>query len=181
MDLSIVTTMYQSAPHLEEFYRRCCVAAEKITQHYEIILVNDGSPDSSLDIAVSLHEGDERVRVIDLSRNYGHHKAMMTGLAHARGKLVFLIDCDLEEDPELLEPFHEELLVSGADVTYGVQDSRGGRLFGRVAGQQQPADRHLPFLPVSGRLQGSPRNHSRLRSIAKAQRHTPSREGSGSL
>jgi len=132
-DLSIVTTMYQSAPHLEEFYRRCCATADKISQDYEMIFVNDGSPDDSLDIAVSLHEGDARVRVIDLSRNYGHHRAMMTGLAHARGKLVFLIDCDLEEDPELLEVFHKELLVSGADVIYGVQETRKGRLFGRMA------------------------------------------------
>jgi len=132
-DLSIVTTMYQSAPHLEEFYRRCCAAAEKITKDYEIIFVNDGSPDNSLDIAVSLHERDGRVTVIDLSRNFNHHKAMMTGLAHARGKLVFLIDCDLEEDPELLEVFHKELLASGADVVYGVQETREGRLFGRMA------------------------------------------------
>jgi|GEM_PF-31960 len=132
-DLSIVTTMYQSGPHLEEFYRRCCAAAEKITQNYEMIFVNDGSPDSSLDIAVSLHERDARVRVIDLSRNFDHHRAMMTGLAHARGKLVFLIDCDLEEDPELLEVFHKELLASGADVIYGIQETRQGRLFGRMA------------------------------------------------
>ena len=55
-------------------------------------------------MALELLERDARVRVIDLARNFGHHKAMMTGLAHARGDLVFLIDSDLEEDPELLAP-----------------------------------------------------------------------------
>ena len=135
MNLSIVSTMYSSAPYLDEFYRRICTTAEKITSDYEILLVNDGSPDESLDMAIALHERDPRVRVIDLSRNFGHHKAMMTGLAHATGDLVFLIDSDLEEDPEFLESFHEELTNSGADVVYGVQESRKGDLFERLSGR----------------------------------------------
>ena len=55
-----------------------------------IIFVNDGSPDESLEIALGLLARDERVRVMNLARNFGHHKAMMTGLEHARGDLVFL-------------------------------------------------------------------------------------------
>lgn len=134
MDLSIVSTMYESAPYLDEFYRRTCAAAEKVTQDYEIVLVNDGSPDDSLDVAIGLYENDPRVRVVDLSRNFGHHKAMMTGLAHASGDLVFLIDCDLEEDPELLGTFYDELKASGADVVYGVQESRKGDYWERISG-----------------------------------------------
>ena len=76
---------------------------------YEIVFVNDGSPDDSLDVALELFRVDPHVRVVDLARNFGHHKAMMTGLAHARGDLVFLIDSDLEEDPELLPSFVETL------------------------------------------------------------------------
>jgi len=75
------------------------------------------------------------VHIIDLSRNFGHHKALMTGLAHARGELVFLIDCDLEEDPAWLSAFHETMNTSGADVVYGVQESRKGGWVERVAGQ----------------------------------------------
>jgi putative glycosyltransferase len=134
MDLSIVTTLYRSALHLEEFHRRVCAVAEQITSGCEIILVNDGSPDNSLEIALSIYERDDRVRVIDLSRNFGHHKAMMTGLRHACGDLVFLIDSDLEEEPELLEPFHRELKATGAEVVFGVQQKRRGRLFERVSG-----------------------------------------------
>lgn len=134
MTLSIVTTLYDSAPYLEQFYLRACAAAEQITHGYEIILVNDGSPDNSLDIAISIHLRDKRVRVIDLSRNFGHHKAMMTGLAHARGDMVFLLDSDLEEEPELLNKFHEELQRTGADVVFGVQQKRKGRLFERISG-----------------------------------------------
>jgi len=134
MDLSIVTTLYRSAPYLEEFYARTCAVAERMTDNFEIILVNDGSPDNSLEIALSLYRKDPRTRVIDLSRNFGHHKAMMTGLIHARGDLVFLLDSDLEEEPELLERFGEELKTSGAEVVYGVQEKRKGEFFERVSG-----------------------------------------------
>jgi putative glycosyltransferase len=134
MTLSIVTTLYDSAPYLEQFYVRICAAAEQITHDYEIVLVNDGSPDNSLDIAISIHLKDKRVRVIDLSRNFGHHKAMMTGLAHARGDLVFLLDSDLEEEPELLNKFYDEFRRTGVDVVFGVQQKRKGKFFERISG-----------------------------------------------
>lgn len=134
MNLSIVTTLYCSASHLSEFYRRSCAVAEKIAGDFEIILVNDGSPDGSLQIALSLYQTDPRITVIDLSRNFGHHKAMMTGLAHARGELIFLIDSDLEEEPEMLERFCEELKATAADVVFGVQNRRKGKIFERLSG-----------------------------------------------
>jgi putative glycosyltransferase len=132
--LSIVSTLYQSAPHLEEFYRRVRAAASLLTDDFEIVLVNDGSPDDSLGIALSLFRQDPHVRVVDLARNFGHHKAMMTGLARASGDLVLLIDSDLEEDPELLNVFHQTLLQTGADVIYGVQAERRGSLAERAGG-----------------------------------------------
>ena len=134
MDLSIVTTMYYSAPYLEEFYDMITTIARKITDDYEILFVNDGSPDNSLDIAISLYERDDSVRVIDLSRNFGHHKAIMTGLAYAKGELVFLIDCDLEEEPELLGKFYDEFKGSDADVIYGVQQVRKGGFLEKISG-----------------------------------------------
>ena len=135
MDLSIVTTMYHSATYIMEFYNRICFTAEKITKDYEIVFVNDGSPDNSLEIAVSLYEKASNVRVVDLSRNFGHHKAMMTGLIHAKGKHVFLIDCDLEEAPEFLELFYATYTkTEDVDVVYGVQKARKGRLVERISG-----------------------------------------------
>jgi putative glycosyltransferase len=161
MDLSIVTTLYRSAPYLEEFYARTCAVAERMTRDFEIILVNDGSPDQSLEIALSLYRKDPRVRVIDLSRNFGHHKAMMTGLTHARGDLVFLLDSDLEEEPELLERFHKELGSTGADVIYGVQEKRKGEFFERVSGVlyfkvfNLFSNHHIPPNHVTARLMTS--------------------------
>ena len=126
MKLSIVTTLYKSAAHVEEFYRRASEAARRITDDYEIVMVDDGSPDNSLDIACAIAATDGRVRVVELSRNFGHHKALMTGLDHARGELCFLIDSDLEEDPALLGTFMDKMQSTDCDVVYGFQESRKG-------------------------------------------------------
>jgi putative glycosyltransferase len=134
MRLSIVSTLFRSGRHLEEFFARVSASAKSVTPDYEIVLVNDGSPDDSLEVALKLFAVDERVRIIDLARNFGHHKAMMTGLEAARGELVFLIDSDLEEDPELLTAFAARLAATGSDVVYGVQGQRRGGLFERVSG-----------------------------------------------
>src|SRR5262249_19506384 len=99
-----------------------------------IILVNDGSSDHSLDLAVKLTEEDKHVLVVDLSRNFGHHKAMMTGLAHSRGEQVFLIDSDLEEDPLWLLSFAEQMKREQCDLLYGVQKKRKGGWFEQLTG-----------------------------------------------
>lgn len=136
MKLSIVATLYKSAPYLTEFYQRASTAAQKIVgDEYEIVLVNDGSPDNSLDLAVQLTETDIHVVVVDLSRNFGHHRAMMTGLAYAKGQKVFLIDSDLEEEPEWLVRFAEQMERERCDVVYGVQARRKGNLFERWSGK----------------------------------------------
>ena len=134
MDLSVVTTLYRTAPYLEEFCARTLAVAQSLTDDFEIILVNDGSPDDSLEIALSLYRKDRRITIIDLSRNFGHHRAIMTGLAQARGNLVFLIDSDLEEEPELLEEFYEALRARSVDVVFGVQNKRKGGFFERTSG-----------------------------------------------
>jgi putative glycosyltransferase len=132
--LTIVTTLYQSADTIEEFYRRVMAAAEPLQHCVELVMVNDGSPDDSLDLALALHRSDPRVTVIDLARNFGHHKAIMTGLAYASGDIVFLIDSDLEEYPEEITRFYERLAQGDCDVVYGVQKSRRGGIFERVSG-----------------------------------------------
>lgn len=110
-------------------------AAEPLFDDIELIFVNDGSPDDSLELALRLVNCDPRVRVVDLSRNYGHHRAMIAGLEHTAGDLVFLIDCDLEEDPELLAPLYEALRSDPhADVAFGVQRSRKGNSVERIGG-----------------------------------------------
>lgn len=135
--LSIVTTLYNSAATIAEFVRRAVSAAEPITPAFEIVVVDDGSPDDSLRLVLELLRSEPRIKVIELSRNFGHHAAMMTGLMHADGEYVFLIDSDLEEAPELLGEFWQKLHATEMDVVYGYQSERRGdfgrRVFGRLA------------------------------------------------
>jgi putative glycosyltransferase len=136
MKLSIVTTLYKSSTYIEEFYCRITNEAKKITEHYEIIFVDDGSPDDSLSKVIKLSKKDYHIKIIELSRNFGHHKAIMTGLNHTSGEFVFLIDSDLEEDPELLSKFWEEFNSNkqNFDAVYGVQNNRKGNLFEKFSG-----------------------------------------------
>lgn len=134
MRISVVTTLYQSAPYIMEFHERIIDTLNKHTDDYQIVYVNDGSPDESLELALTLHEVDESVLVVDLSRNFGHHKAAMTGLEYAGGELVFLIDVDLEEEPEILSEFITTKDLQDADVAYGVQKSRKGSFVERFFG-----------------------------------------------
>lgn len=135
MKLSIVATLYQSAPYINEFHERAsAVARQLVGDDYEIILVNDGSPDNSLELAIQLTEQDAHVLVVDLSRNFGHHKAMMTGLGQSIGEKVFLIDSDLEEEPEWLINFNEQLQRDSCDVVYGIQVNRRGGIVESVTG-----------------------------------------------
>lgn len=135
MNLSIVATLYHSQDYIAEFYKRATLAAKQFAgDDYEIILVNDGSPDNSLDLAVKLNEIDSHVVVIDLSRNFGHHNAMRAGLEHSTGDYVFLIDSDLEEEPEWLISFSEQMITEKSDVVYGVQKERKGGWFEKMSG-----------------------------------------------
>jgi len=134
--LSIVTTLFRSSPYLDEFHRRATAAAASLVgDDYEIVMVNDGSPDTSLEQAIELSTRDPHVVVVDLSRNFGHHKAMVAGLEHADGELLFLLDSDLEEEPEWLPEFHRALLAERADVVYGRQQERKGGWFERWSGE----------------------------------------------
>ena len=135
MKLSIVTTLYQSEEYIQEFYSRASfVANDLVGDSFEIIFVNDGSPDGSLSGVLELVKNDPRVVVVDLSRNFGHHQAMMTGLSYAQGEEIFLIDSDLEESPEWLVRFHERYVTSSADMVFGVQAERRGKWVERLTG-----------------------------------------------
>lgn len=135
MEMSVVATLYYSSAYINEFYQRVCgVMQQMCISDFEIVFVNDGSPDNSLDLAIALAKRDSRITVVDLSRNFGHHKAIMTGLEHAQGEFIYLLDSDLEEEPEWLIEFYNTMQARDADVVYGVQLVRKGKLFERLSG-----------------------------------------------
>lgn len=133
--ITVVTTLYYSEPYLTEFYRRTKATLKQISEDSEIIFVNDGSPDGCVQKVLELQRQDSSIVLIDLSRNFGHHQAIMTGLQHVSGDYVFLIDADLEEDPELLLTFFNQIQEDKTiDVVYGVQEKRKGNINERITG-----------------------------------------------
>jgi putative glycosyltransferase len=161
MILSVVTTLYSSAPYIEEFYRRILAQLQALPVDYEIVFVDDGSPDNALDVALEVMNRDPRVSVVELSKNFGHHKAMMTGLSQARGDLVLLIDVDLEEPPEILGEFYRQLTEKSVDIVFGVQQERHGTWFQRASGE---AFYHLYNLLSTNVV---PRNQLRARLMTR--------------
>src|ERR1700722_4158091 len=161
MILSIVTTLYNSAPYIEEFYGRVLAQIQSLPVDYEIVFVDDGSPDNALGVAIKIADRDPHVSVVELSKNFGHHKAMMTGISQARGDLVFLIDVDLEEPPEILGDFYRELTEKSVDIVFGIQQQRHGTWFQRTSGE---AFYHLYNLLSSNVI---PRNQLRSRLMTR--------------
>jgi putative glycosyltransferase len=137
MRLSIVSSVYRTAAFLDRFHAECQAALDALgVADYEIILTIDGSPDDWRPTAERLKERDPRVRVIELSRNFGHHAALWCGLEHARGDLVFLIDSDLEVAPAVLIEFAAALAADpDLDVVYACQARRGGKRESAILGR----------------------------------------------
>lgn len=133
-DLSIVATLYCSEAFVEEFCRRAVKAAQRWAKKFEVILVNDGSPDGSLARALKLQAEIPELVIVDFARNFGHHPAILAGLVEAGGENIFLLDSDLEEEPEWLELFGEVMLKEKADVVFGQQIQRKGGLSERITG-----------------------------------------------
>lgn len=126
MKISFVTTIYWTANEVEPFATACFEAADELGAECEVIFVNDGSPDNGIELARDLAERDARVIAIDLSRNFGQHKALWAGMTMATGDLLMILDGDLEEDPRWAAQFYAIMKTSAVDVVYGVQQRPKG-------------------------------------------------------
>jgi dolichol-phosphate mannosyltransferase len=123
--VSVVAPVYDEEILLPEFYRRVTAALEQLAVPFELILVNDGSHDSSGAIMDRLHQADARVKVIHFSRNFGHQIAITAGTDHATGQAVAVIDSDLQDPPEVIIEMYKEW-QNGFQVIYGVRAQREG-------------------------------------------------------
>jgi dolichol-phosphate mannosyltransferase len=134
MKLSVVVPCYNEEECVEELHRRIKKACDEseIQDSYEIVLVNDGSSDSTLFKMQTLSKKDERLVIVDLSRNHGHQLALTAGLSVSKGKQVFIIDADLQDPPEHLQPMLDIAKKDKADVVYGQRTSREGESFFKI-------------------------------------------------
>jgi|KBSMisStandDraft_5_1062788.scaffolds.fasta_scaffold97640_3 glycosyltransferase involved in cell wall biosynthesis len=115
--LSIVAPVYLSDAIVPEFVRRTCEGAARVTADFELLLVEDGSPDNSWSAIVSECDRDPRVKGVQLSRNFGQQPAITAGLAHARGRYVVVMDSDLQDDPEYIPDLYRKSL-EGFDIVF---------------------------------------------------------------
>jgi dolichol-phosphate mannosyltransferase len=121
--LSVVTPVYKAERILPELYRRLKSALEQITKDFEIIMVNDHSPEGDWSVIRGLAAADPRVKGIDLVRNFGQHVAIAAGLDIAEGERVVVMDCDLQDQPEEIPKLYEKA-QEGYDVVWGRRHSR---------------------------------------------------------
>jgi len=160
MKLSVVTALYKSKPFLKTFLKEIIDNIQKINiNDFEIVFVNDGSPDDSVEYLLKMKKEIPQIKIIDLSRNFGHHYAIQAGLNYASGEYVFLIDNDLETPPSVLVDYYKEIKNdSTLDVVYGFQETRKGNFIEKKAGSifwvliNKLSDTNIPHNILTERL-----------------------------
>jgi polyisoprenyl-phosphate glycosyltransferase len=125
MFLSVVAPCFNEAANLIEFHRRVSAVCDGLGS-WELVLVNDGSTDTTLEIIQSLVRRDPHVVGINLARNYGHQIALTAGLRHCGGEYILILDADLQDPPELLDEMLRLMDEQCADVVYGQRRAREG-------------------------------------------------------
>lgn len=131
IDLSIVVPVFNEEGNLEELYQRLTKVLISLKISYEIIMVDDGSRDRSLEIMRRLSDQDPNVIAITLTRNFGQHPAIAAGLSQAGGKMVVIMDADLQNPPEEI-PKLLQGLDQGYDLAFGVRKERKDNLLRRL-------------------------------------------------
>ncbi len=150
--LSVVVPVFNEQDVIDEFYGRLKKTLDSLGETHEILFVDDGSRDGTLSRLLAFQKSDPRVRVLELSRNFGHQYAITAGLDHASGSACVVLDADLQDPPEMI-PRMMDRWRSGYEVVYAVRASREGdglfkrwtallfyRLLGLLAGVAIPPD-----------------------------------------
>ncbi|MGD0456722.1 MAG: glycosyltransferase family 2 protein [Terriglobia bacterium] len=150
--LSVIVPCANEEEVLHETHRRLTNALGMIGIKFEIIYIDDGSTDSTMDVLREIQSSDHQVRVVSLSRNFGHQVAITAGMEHAAGDAIVVIDADIQDPPEVIAEFVERW-QAGYDVAYGVHTEREGetafkrwtaklfyRLIGKLSDTQIPPD-----------------------------------------
>jgi polyisoprenyl-phosphate glycosyltransferase len=123
--LSVIVPLYNEELVIRDMYRRLTNVLDGNQIDYEVILINDGSQDGTLRFAKQLCETDKRIKLLSLSRNFGHQIAITAGMDTVSGQIAVIIDADLQDPPEVILPMIEKWR-EGCQVVYGVRKERKG-------------------------------------------------------
>lgn len=153
VELSVVIPVYGCSRSLPELHRRLVASIEPLTGDFEVVLVDDASPDGAWPVLCELAEADPRVRLLRLSRNFGQHAAITAGLTRSRGRWTVVMDCDLEEPPEEIPRLYAAA-QEGYDIVRGERTGRRHTAFRRWSSKAYryvflEGDRHAGYGTLS--------------------------------
>lgn len=124
---SLIIPVYNEEDMIDELAARSIKAVESFTSNYEILFINDGSTDSTLSKLIEVRKHHSRIKIVDLSKNFGHQAAFTAGLEMALGNYVAMMDGDLQDPPELLAEMHRMISQEGFDIVSGKRKGRKGK------------------------------------------------------
>jgi len=130
--ISLVIPIYNEESVIDELIERCVKVLSKISDDYELMLVDDGSRDGSLIKMLHHREGNKRIKVLSLSKNFGHQAALTAGLEHVTGDYIAMMDGDLQDPPEHIAEMYGKLASGEYDVINGIRKARKGSIGKRV-------------------------------------------------
>jgi dolichol-phosphate mannosyltransferase len=122
---SIIAPIYNEEGNIQVLYDRMCKVMDSTGESWELVTINDGSRDRSLELLEALSAKDSRIKVVNFARNFGHQLAVTAGLNHAAGDAIVVIDTDLQDPPELILEMIERW-KAGYQVVYAVREERKG-------------------------------------------------------
>ena len=128
MDISVIIPIYNEEGNIPLLHERLSKVMKGIGVSYELVFVNDGSADKSMEMIKEYAAKDETIRYIDLSRNFGHQIAVSAGLDNVRGDAVVIIDADLQDPPELIQEMYSKM-KEGFEVVYAKRKKRAGESY----------------------------------------------------
>jgi glycosyltransferase involved in cell wall biosynthesis len=130
--ISLVIPVYNEEELIFTLFERVQNAMESIGEHFEVLLVDDGSADSTFEKLKICHNRDKRFKILSLSRNFGHQAAYTAGLNYAKGDYIGMMDGDLQDPPELIREMYQKAVDEGFDVVYGKRGERKEKLSKRL-------------------------------------------------
>jgi polyisoprenyl-phosphate glycosyltransferase len=125
--LSLVIPVYNEEKLIDELIKRTLSALDSFINDYEVLFVDDGSSDDSLEKLLSWQKKEGRLKILSLSKNFGHQAAYTAGLEHAKGEIVAMMDGDLQDPPELLSQMYRLIIDEGYDIVSGKKAGRRGK------------------------------------------------------
>jgi dolichol-phosphate mannosyltransferase len=131
VDISVIVPVFNEESNLSVLHEKLVNVVTAITNSYEIIFINDGSKDNSLQVIKSLAQQYPQVKYVDFSKNFGHQLAVFAGLEHATGNAIVIIDADLQDPPELIVDLYNKL-QQGFDVVYAQREQRVGETWHKL-------------------------------------------------